>query len=229
MQLPRTKIIDRLKKMMRLAEDQAGKPEGLLAAQKAHALMRQHAIEMVDLRGEEKEDIETLELEIGHRMWKRTLLNILASHCNCQMYYLVGKPIGCIVGFEAEATVAKYLYEVTCREIERHATAFVKRKKHLSRGEKRQLGTDFKTTAVEGVRATVKSIQAQSEQTHATGTALMVNRKKDVDQWVDSNLNLVSKRSYSRNEYSEAGFQCGKNISLSKGLSASNSDELTGG
>ena len=227
MNTQRTKIIDRLKKMMRLAEDQAGLPEGVLAAQKAHALMVEHAIQMVDLRDVEKEDIDTLELSIGHKAWKRSLLNILAKYCNCQMYYMTGTPLGCVVGFEAEAVVAKYLYEVVSKEIERHSKAYVKRfcasRPHIGRGDKVRLGNDFKATAVEGVRQKIAEIKKKTEQSHEVGTSLMVNRKQEVDRWVSANLKLHSRTCQSRSSYSEAGFRCGQNISLSS------SDKLTGG
>ncbi len=221
--IQREKIISRLKKMMALAQDQAGRPEGELAAKKAHALMMQHAIEMVDLGSDEpQEEIDTLKMKIGHSNWKRSLLNVIASYCNCSMYFISATPTGCIVGFPAEVEVAKYLYGVVVREIERHSKAYVKsyckNRPWIDRGDKRRLGTSFKVSAVQGVREKVNAIKAASQTTNEVGTALMVNRKQKVDQWVKENLNMRSHRNSYQTNYNEAGFRAGKNVSLSQGI-----------
>jgi hypothetical protein len=221
--IQREKIISRLKKMMALAQDQAGRPEGELAAKKAHALMMQHAIEMVDLGSDEpQEEIDTLKMKIGHSNWKRSLLNVIAKYCNCSMYFHSATPTGCIVGFPAEAEVAKYLYEVVCKEIERHCKSWLKiyckDKPWLERGDKRKLGTSFKRSAVQGVREKVQSIEDASKVSNEVGTALMVNRKQQVNQWVAENLNLQSARSTYQSSFNEAGHRCGKNVSLSQGI-----------
>jgi len=78
-------IIRKIQKLLRLADDQAGRPEGELAAEKAAKLMRDHAVAMADLPADEADaidpDVPKYFFEVG-KGWRIHLAWALAQHCN---------------------------------------------------------------------------------------------------------------------------------------------------
>ena len=117
-----SKIVDRIRKALALAENQAGTPEGDTAAKIARQLMQKHAVEVVDL-GQDPEDDPMIEhgFEIEKRnQWRRNLAHSLAEHCEVFSLSWGGTNKMTLYGRESGVEVAEYLYSIVVRQVEQH-------------------------------------------------------------------------------------------------------------
>ena len=220
-------IIEKLKKVLALAAGEAGTPEGELAAKKANDLMTKHAIKMVEI-SDESETIGKLRLEIGHSTWKRRLLHSVAGYCNCSNYYTAASSQGALVGYGADVEVAEYLFGIISDETLRKSKAYTRRLKWCDKGQKRKAGNDFRLSAVEGFKDKLKALKDNAATLDQTGTAIMVNRKAEVRDWVKANLKLYSGRTSTSSEYNSAGYKCGQNATLHTGISGGTTAKIGG-
>ena len=80
-------IVKKIQKLMGLAKNQAGRPEGETAAKLAHKLMVAHAITMAELSVEEQQEADPLEKQCEEKktgIWRRELMFAISRHCNCK-------------------------------------------------------------------------------------------------------------------------------------------------
>src|SRR5690606_35582036 len=79
-----TGIVAKIKKLLALADDQRGKPEGESAARFADRLMREHAISMAEVDGLDLDADPLMEerFDLGRNTWRAYLMWTLARHCN---------------------------------------------------------------------------------------------------------------------------------------------------
>jgi Protein of unknown function (DUF2786) len=206
------KIVERIKKLLALADDQAGLPEGDRAAFLASKLMRENAIELSSLNI--KEEILKQDFEVGRSNWKRNLMNLVANFCSCKYVFLLGKREGFLIGYKSDAEIASYLFDLIVVQIEAECQAYLNTL-FAARGKK--AANDFKTSAVYGVAEKFRQIKSQDGVSDSSGTALVLARSKQVDAWVRENMNVVSAASKAVTLNSQ-GYNAGKNVRLSAGI-----------
>lgn len=123
------KIIDRIKKLLSLANS-ANENEAALAAALAAELMLKHEIaeaRLVEDGGELLEDVnaETIDHTASCVAWKGLIANGLAESLGCKMYYgrarVDGKRVRSyvIVGQESKRSAIKYMYQYLVAELDR--------------------------------------------------------------------------------------------------------------
>ena len=221
-----SKIVDRIRKALALAENQAGTPEGDTAAKIARQLMQKHAVEVVDL-GQDPEDDPMIEhgFEIEKRnQWRRNLAHSLAEHCEVFSLSWGGTNKMTLYGRESGVEVAEYLYSIVVRQVEQHLDDHVAKLKNsgvwgnLSAGRQRSERNSFCRSAVCRIGDRLKALRRGEERQSPTTTALMKRQYDDAKQWARSQGARWRSGSSSYCDWSNAGAAAGSNVSLSPGV-----------
>ena len=107
----------RIHRLMALAEDQAGTPEGDLAARLARDIMVRRNRQLSSLRLKSRNELDPFsraDLDLGGRAhWRRVLSGIVAQHCECVCSIADGQAR--LTGRRSGVLVATYLYRVMSR------------------------------------------------------------------------------------------------------------------
>jgi hypothetical protein len=119
------KIIERVRQLLALANNNDNPQEAALAAQRAQELMQRHKVSSAQLDVED--DVEVVErvLTTGKAVskWKSGLLTGVCEAFCCKAFILAG-PTGrrlTLIGKRDDADAAVYVYRYLCAEIERLA------------------------------------------------------------------------------------------------------------
>lgn len=112
------KILEKIKKLFELANNNPSAEEAKSAALKAQELMTQYhitAIELDNIDLDKVEEIEEVAVNLAPKKWKYDLARICAPNFRCQFFYF-GKKILIFYGHKTDATIAaetfKYLFKV---------------------------------------------------------------------------------------------------------------------
>jgi len=230
-------IITKIEKLLRLAQDQDGTPEGETAARLAHRMMAAHAIEMasIDLDKQAEHDpIEKQNMEVRTSVWRRQLANVLAEHCNCRTSYVSYRGRGSqgihMYGHRTDIEVLRYLYDICERQIEQAARSYVDSLDPYwyDRGDKKSMGNDFRRSAVSGLSTKLYEIRKDTEVENAEGFALVVSRKERVNDWVNDTFTFRTGRN-STYSHNSNGYQAGRKVSLSAGVGSNGTTKQLGG
>ncbi len=221
------KIIQRIEKLMRLANNQEGTPEGETAARMAARLMTQHAIEssQLDLNADRTKDpFVRKTFKCPKTAWTRRLGSIIGDHCFVKFAFSTFGPHGgTFYGFKSDTEVALYLFDICKQQIE---TAARKHLRELRANDfwsyenmKYLEGKKFRGSAVNGLRE--KLVAMRDEVKADVGTAsysLVIQRRDQVNAWADERYNFRSGhvgRSYGS---SRAGYEAGKRVNVGRGI-----------
>jgi hypothetical protein len=231
-------IVSKIIKLLTLAENQKGQPEGELAAKLAHKMMIAHAVSQADLSDQEIADSDPLEKQsqkVPVSMWRRLLYTALAYHCQLRVAYRSNQYNGqkiYLYGHRSDIEVCKYLYEICERQILKAARAYVSDLDEYDwedselyyetrslRGYKKMAGNNFRRSAIAGLRTKLAEIRSTGEEENPTGFALVINRRKRVSDWVDDKYSFKKGRDNSSYSHSRAGYRAGRDVNLSAGAS----------
>lgn len=221
------KIVDRIKALLAIADDQRGLPEGEVAARIAEKLMRAHAITQDQLQ--EKETIVMASYEVGRSNWLRNTLNAVAIFCSCKAWINSGTRRMSLAGHQSDLEICLYLFDLIKLQIERECELYlarIKRKNDFnpfvqevapSEEGGKKTSNDFKMSAAAGVADKLRRIKQASQAEDVTGTALVLSRARQVEAWVSSQVKLKNSAG-SNYRYNPSGFAAGTNVRLSAGV-----------
>ena len=219
-------IITKIEKLLRLAENQDGTPEGETAAKLAHRMMAAHAIDMASIDLDKQAELDPIErqgMEVRTSVWRRDLASYLARHCNCRISYTSRRGRGAqrihMYGHRTDIEVLRYLYEICERQIERSARQYVNSLDSYwyDRGDKKSMGNDFRRSATQGLWSKLAEIRKDTKAENAEGFALVVSRKQRVDDWVNEQYTFGKGRHTQYNHNSE-GYSAGRKLNLTAGV-----------
>ena len=218
-------VLERVRKCLALADASKGTPEGDTAARIARNIMAQHAIEEADLDVGERaaqDPIEKREMDLGRRSsWRRTLAHVLAKHCECRSAFVANTPRVNVYGHKSSIDVCSYLYDICARQIESESDRYVKDVKrgvlHPFHGGVKRLRNDFCFSAVTSLAMRLEKMRRKEAGDDAKGHALVLQRGKDVDAWVEANTKFKNGRRHTYG-YSQAGHDAGAKVSLAPGI-----------
>lgn len=231
-------LIKKIAKILALAEDQAGKPEGELAAKLAAKMMRAHAISMAEVGGVnlDSDPMVVDEIAVGRVTWRSKLAWTLAIHCNCTALRakirknLSGSQSAKIqlYGHKTDVEVCQYLYEICEKQIEKALKVWKKDRK--SRGMTNRYGIcqAYRESAVLGLSVKLAEIRAAGKKEDPKGTAMVISRAQKSEDYMNEITGGRSGiyRGRSRSGFNTAGFEAGKNISLHKGVKGNKSKNI---
>jgi len=114
----RLKAMNKIRKLLRLAEDQEGQPEGEAALRRADALMAQHGIERSSLHLDEGNDYRHRAFRVGRKeAWRRTLVDLIAEWFDCAALYKGESEEVETYGPEHALPQIEYTYAVYLRQL----------------------------------------------------------------------------------------------------------------
>lgn len=209
-----TDAIEKIKKLLALAADQAGKPEGERAAEIAQRHMLKHALTMADLE-EEEAIIESVE-EVNQTLWVRELWTTIAQHCNCASVYSGGrgrKNAMKIIGFTHDVAVSRYLFHLCHREIEDATARYMA---HPGRKGK-TVATQFRRSAVAGLHWKLTEMRSTLYRADQQAALVLRSRLAQAQEEMDRRYQ-TQVVSQPKMEMSVAGWNAGYSITVNNAL-----------
>jgi len=234
-------VIDKIKKLLRLAE-RAGTPEeAAAAASMASRLQEEYRIESLTLEAEGAvvaEEIGQEALDSVYRNapgWRGRLSVSIARANGCHVYYKTvpdGKRL-MVVGRLSDQRVVIELFHSLAAEIDRLAARYIRE----SFGG-RSAGTDFRQGAVDAIHRRLLNDRKRREETRPAGsTAMVLLAKNDraVEAWAKATIHqsFEYRRSAAgrSNDARLAGYSAGSSMKLTREakLGAGSMRQLGGG
>ena len=244
-------IISKIAKVLALASDQAGTPEGETAAKLASRMMTAHAVTMSQIDAAtalEVDPLETQQSDHPMSVWRRSLANACAVHCGARSAYRSGYGSGLVItwyGFRSDIEVARYLFEICERQIDAAARLhvasllsdwaircqaardnagpdWIEDYDLPARPPVRKIGNAFRRSAVTALWYRLQDIRAGERGNQSTNeTAIVSARSAHVSEFMRQFK--LGRGSAGRYAHNRAGAACGKSLSLSAGLGGSGS------
>jgi len=172
-------MVEKIKKLLALAADQEGKPEGDLAADLALKLMKEHALELGDL--EEPSEIDSRVVDGNQSHWRHALIDIVARHCQCFAIRTEGKML--VYGYPVDLDVCLYLIDLYTAQLISEGLHYVDALPPYFDDWARANTTDrFLRNAVYTLKKRLQKLRASKQA--APGTQLVLHRASVVAQHV---------------------------------------------
>lgn len=241
-----SEVVERIKKLLRLADRNNSPEEAALAAMRAQELMAQHSLSLaeIELAGGDSATAEPIgETEIGRTgkgrnrsHWQGQLSCFVAESMNCATHWRGNHLV--IIGRATAAAAVKVLHEFLVAEIERLATHGWTSIGVYSRQPSRTWRNSFHFGAVHIIGARLEETRAAQERamkaqaaTSVTTTALViVSRDRAEVAEAVKKLNLGppprAVEASSRSGYL-AGVEAGRTIHLGKSINGGESMSIT--
>lgn len=215
---PRTRI----RKLLDLAHDQAGTPEGTAAGRLARQLMRRHAVDHAALdpaQRERQDPVERLELDLGGReLWRRRLSAAVGRHGNCVVAWPKRHAVALLFGHQSDLVVSEYLYVVLSREVSALREAIRPRLPADPEGaltaEGRVQLRDYTHSAITAIEGRLSGLRDEDARLDPTGTALIRARGDEVQRWLEERGIRFRKAPPSPYRYHPDGYAAGHGIAL---------------
>ncbi len=215
----------RIRKLLDLARDQAGTPEGEAAARVARRLMLQHArthaaascagIPDSDPIGKHAVDLG------GTDRWRRRLATTVARHCACVAAWRRGGGAAVFFGHTSSHAICEYLFVVLAREVEEasarwlrdEAPALTEAEAEVDPENAARLASfcHSAVTAIDNRLAESRAVE-RGEDPH--GTALVLARGRDVRRWLQDHGYDFAKSAPRPWQYNQEGYLAGHRITL---------------
>lgn len=241
------KIIERIQKLLRLADGSEGN-ESEQAMRMARRLMTEHAVTEQQLKESDRPSDPLVKMTVSFvknelsidperrryrgqktQQWKRDLAFAIAYYLDIKGAQYTGTNVFNYYGYQSDCEIAVYLYAVVASQIDRAAKAYCKNPNWEDRHKHgKTLGAEFRQSAVQGLRSKLREMKKTEPEENPEGFALMVSRKNQVDKWVSDNYSFGKAATRKGANHSNAGYQAGQRVRLNKGVSGANTRRLTG-
>ena len=216
-------MIRKLQKMLALATDRAGTPEGETAARLAHKLLREAGLTMADVAGVDNtpDPIQENVFRVAAATWRRSLWASVARFCGCDVFYTTGTKRLVVVGRKSDAEVAEYLVGSFIAQLDAELRQYKREHPWGTRSD----WNSWRRSAASGVASKLRKLTEDARAEDAQGTALVVSRRAQARAWMDEHYNL-SKGRTSRYNYNSAGYNAGTRVSLRAGVGGSSPRQI---
>jgi hypothetical protein len=220
---------DRIRKLLDLAKDQAGTPEGETAARVARRLMLGEARNQAGRacgRINEDDPIGRHTMDLGGRApWRRRLSAAVARHCACVAAWERGGGAVVLFGHTSAHLIAEYLYTVLAREVEGASGVWIREDAHALTEREAEEDPDngkrisaFCHSAVTAVDNRLAELRVQERGEDPRGTALVLNRGRDVKRWLKENGYDFEPSPARPWRYSQEGYLAGHRIGFHEAM-----------
>jgi hypothetical protein len=217
--VPSEGMLEKIKKLLALAQDKCNVNESALAAQMAQRLLAEHNLSIADLPQERQERCEPDVMDGVEESWERTLGSIVARANYCRAVHsqniVNGDRKFILVGRPSNVQVVKYLYAYLRSEISKLAD-------HAKRTQG-QGDRSFKSGFINGCLHEVKAkLNAMKQVETSSCTALTVRLDQEAeDKMHDIFPRLRTTRATCRiNAGYGAGQRAGRNMGIHAGVTA---------
>lgn len=186
----RLRALARVRKLLRLAEDQEGLPEGNAARARADAILAEHGMKrgQVDL-GEDAFGHRSFELGASSP-WRRSLVHAIADYFDCVALYEKGAGEAQTFGPEHMLPHVEYTFVVYMNQLRRRWKEHVEGLKADSSWDKlfprQQVDAReaFATSFVIGVQERLEADRKRERQEDPSTWSTMAERRRELDKWM---------------------------------------------
>ena len=197
------KLINKIKKLFALAENNPNEHESGQALIAARKLLDRHNLSVTDLT--KKEDVLVTFVKDVNMPYTRIIFNSISRLYDCQ--YVLSNPHHLLIGTESNRVTAKIVIDFVLSTIRR---------------ESRGLGNGYRNAAAHGVSGQVDTILSErnsSTEEVIAGTGLIPvdiarQAKEDINDWLSENMPNLSTSKAKSAAYNSSGRSLGDNINL---------------
>lgn len=188
----RLRAMSRVRKLLRLAEDQEGMPEGEAARLMADTILIEHNLSRaaVDLGGE---DFRHRTFELGESTpWRRTLVHAIADYFDCVALYEKDAAEAQTFGPEHMLPHVEYSFVVYMNQLRRawrdHAGELQQGGvwERMARRQQLEARESFSTSFVIGVKERLEKDRAAEKQADPSGWTTTADQRRNLDRWMRS-------------------------------------------
>jgi len=233
------KIIERMRKLLNMAEDSANENESAIAMKRLHSMLAKHNMSVESLRPEDKANIGEEGFESVNWPWRRIVMMGVSELYFCKNFYTPTRKnyaTYTIVGTESNRVFAAAMINVIFHTIEREAKSECKK---LHGCANSTYITSFRTAAANKIYHRCKDlIKAAKEGSLedddgsllpvmvSTYDSLLADNKNYVEEMYP-HMRSSTTRSRARDRNAEvAGRAAGGRVQLSKGIQSKNATKL---
>ena len=202
----------RLRRLIALAEDQAGTPEGELAARLAREIMEARKAELRGLGGEARDAQDPfcrISLSLGGKaFWRRRVASLTARHCECICSF-VGHQAR-MSGRRSSVQVAAYLYRIMSRSIAVEQAAWLGQSRLL---DDARAANDFAQSAVLALESRLRQMR-EAEAEDPESTALVLADHQALRDWLARSGVTLKRAAPFPFAYLQAGYEAGYRVPL---------------
>lgn len=220
-----SRMVEKIQNLMALAKDQAGLPEGELAAKFAAELMAKHSIRGEEVEMEKRGGITDAFISYGKQtVWRRYLFQVVADFVGVRVAFGNQTDRAIVVGLSEHMEVFTYLYDVILRQVTKAGDAFYQDnlREAVALGamtvyEARAVKEKFLVSAASGVKQRMEEIKRSASS--AAGLAIVKSRDAEVEDYFARVVGKVKTKT--RNiSLLQAGVEAGRNITIHHGVGA---------
>jgi hypothetical protein len=223
----RLKAMNRIRKLLRLAEDQEGLPEGQAALALATSLMAEHDLHRssVDLSARADADFKHRGFELGAaEPWRRTLVDAIAEYFDCVALYEKGNSAVETYGPEHALPQVEYTFVVYMRQLQRvwreHAESLRAEGLWSGLSKLRQLEAreGFCVSFVLGVKERLDEERKAELKEDPVSASAVKRQRKDLERWMRTAGVRWRAKTTDVGSFSPEGFEAGKTAQIDPGL-----------
>ena len=207
---------ERLRRLMALAEDQAGTPEGEIAARLAREIMDAQKAELLNLDQAARDELDPfvrVELDLGGQaFWRRRVASLTARHCECLCSFVGAQAR--LSGRRSDVQIAAYLYRVMSRAISVEQVAWLGSNRLL---DDTTAANDFAQSAVLALENRLREMRQAETQSPQT-TALVRADQRALRRWLSANGVRLKSAVPFPFSYSQEGYAAGYRVPLRKAV-----------
>jgi hypothetical protein len=222
-----TKIVERIRKLLAMSEDQSSPEEAAIAAGRAAKLLQKYNLDRADIIIHQQDSVAmgTANTQTAYRnipSWVSTLGVPVAELHDCNGIYTrikVNQRYQKAIkyqGLEEDALVASYVFDYLIEEINRLAKAHKKRAPQASRADLHAFRLGASEAICDMLNRMIRE-KAELEREYSNGTALVVAKKSLVEAKFGVQRTSHRKHTYSGSGYGH-GYAAGAKVSIRSGL-----------
>jgi hypothetical protein len=220
--------IERIRKLLALAHDQEGTPEGEAAARRARALMRAQSVALADLDPAERaarDPIVRRALDLGGKEhWRRQLAGQVALHCECVLTLARGDGGAFLYGHRSGVDIAEYLLVLLGREVEKAREA--RFRPELDRASRARDLQDFTQSAVLALQNRLRALRLGEGA--GEETRLVHQRTRELHAWLEARGYRFKPAPPSPFGYHQEGYEAGHRIPMHDAVAVGDAAGLSG-
>lgn len=221
----RLRALSRIRKLLRLAEDQEGTPEGTAARTRAEALMESYGLHASTLDMSGGTDYRQRAFALGaNSAWRRTLVHAIADHLDCVALYEKNADTAQTYGPEHALPQIEYIFTVYLRQLQRAWRLHTQDLKEeavwdkLSRYQQLDARESFCVSFTLGVKERLELQRQQEKKDDPAGHSSSTKHRKDLDRWMRKGGVRWRANPGSTWTFSDEGYRAGLEAEVHQGL-----------